>query len=73
MIKRTYFFSVKVAHNDGSGKYSWWNSNLNKTSWMADADAALRAVRVLSAKELKDKVGRDVYPDEVEVIAFNRV
>jgi hypothetical protein len=73
VIKRKYFFSVKVAHNDNTGKYSWWNSILNTTCWKQDPNELLITVRELAAKELQSKLNREIKQSDIEVIALNRI
>ena len=73
MIKRKYFFSVKVAHNDDSGNYSWWNAILNTKRWIQNKDELLLSVRELAAEELQHKVKRDICFDDIEVLALNKI
>jgi hypothetical protein len=73
MIKRKYFFSVKVSHNNKTGEYSWWNAILHTKSWLQDADKLLLTVRELSQEELQGKLSRDITPDDIEVLALNRL
>jgi len=60
MIKRKYFFSVKVSHDDGSGKYSWWNGILNTRGWAQDKDELLIYIRDMAVNELHQKVSRKI-------------
>ena len=73
MIKRRYFVSVRIAHNDGSGQYSWWNTIINTCGWKADPDGLLCSVRELSTGELNHKVPRAINDLDVEVIALNKI
>jgi len=73
MIKRKYFFSVKVAHNNDSGEYSWWNAILNTKGWSQNTDELLLTVRELSQEELQGKLSREITPSDIEVITLNRI
>jgi hypothetical protein len=73
MIKRKYFFSVKVAHNNNTGEYSWWNAILNTKGWKQNSDELLLTVRELAQEELQGKLSREIEPSDIEVIALNRV
>ena len=73
MIKRTYFFSVKVAHNDDSGKYSWWNAILNTNCWRDDKNYVLGQVRLLAFDELQPRLDRVIDQSDIEVLALNRI
>lgn len=73
MIKRKYFFSVKVAHNNDSGHYSWWHSVVTQKSLFAEPENLVRDIRNSSVMFLRDEVPRDFTPDDVEIIALNRV
>jgi len=73
MIKRKYFFSVKVAHNNDSGQYSWWHSVVTQKSLFADPENLIREIRSSAVAMLRNEVPRDFKPDDVEIIAFNRV
>ena len=73
MIKRKYFFSVKVAHNNDSGQYSWWHSVVTQKSLFADPENLIREIRSSAVAMLRNEVPRDFTPDDVEIIALNRV
>ena len=73
MIKRKYFFSVKVAHNNSTGEYSWWNAILNTKAWLQNTDELLLTVRELAQEELQGKLSRDITPNDIEVIALNKL
>jgi len=73
MIKRKYFFSAKVAHNNKTGEYSWWNAILNAKGWYQNPDELLLTVRELTQKELQGKLSREIQPSDIEVIALNRI
>lgn len=73
MIKRKYFFSVKVAHNNDSGHYSWWHSIVTQKSFIADPENLMREIRSSSVAMLRNEVPRDFTPNDVEIIALNRV
>ena len=73
MIKRKYFFSVKVAHNNNTGEYSWWSAILNTKGWRQNTDELLLAVRELSQEELQGKLSREITPNDIEVIALNKL
>jgi hypothetical protein len=73
MIKRTYFLSAKVAHNDCSGEYSWWNTNFTTTGWFAlKPDELLYQSRALAVNTLMHKVKRDIVEGDIEVLALNK-
>ena len=73
MIKRKYFFSVKVAHNNNTGEYSWWSAILNTKRWAQDTDELLLTVRELAQEELQGKLSRDITPNDIEVLALNKL
>ncbi|MCP4325987.1 MAG: hypothetical protein GY787_29970 [Alteromonadales bacterium] len=73
MIKRKYFFSVKVAHNNNTGEYSWWSAILNAKAWVQNADELLLTVRKLAQEELQGKLSRQITPNDIEVIALNKL
>lgn len=73
MIKRKYFFSVKVAHNNNTGEYSWWSAILNTKAWVQNADELLLTVRELAQEELQGKLSREITPNDIEVIALNKL
>ena len=73
MIKRKYYFSVKVAHNDNSGEYSWWNNIIVTSGWFANPQQALDDLRDAAVNELCARVTRDIYTEDIEIISFSRV
>jgi len=73
MIRRKYFFSVKVAHNDGSGHYSWWHTILNTKSWLRDVDHVLASGRNMAKEILESKIDRDIDSSDIEVVSLNRI
>ena len=73
MIKRKYFFSVKVAHNNNTGEYSWWSAILNTKGWLQNTDELLLTVRELGQEELQGKLSREITPNDIEVIALNKL
>ena len=72
MIKRKYFMSCKVAHNDNTGEYSWWNTNITTITWFKDEDLLIKA-RTMSLDVLQDKVKRKIAESDIEVLALNRI
>ena len=73
MIKRKYFFSVKVAHNDNSGKYSWWHTVYTHKSLFKEEDQVMVNIRCESASYLSEKVPRDISQGDIEIISLNRI
>ena len=73
MIKRKYFFSVKVAHNNNTGECSWWSAILNTKGWLQNTDELLLTVRELGQEELQGKLSREITPNDIEVIALNKL
>ena len=71
MIKRTYFFSVKVAHNDNSGQYSCGNGIISTKGWRDDKKYILGEVRLLAVYELSGRLKRTIDQNDIEVIALN--
>ena len=73
MIRRKYFFSAKVAHNDGSGRYSWWHTILSTKSWLRDVDHVLASGRSMAKEILESKLDREIDSSDIEVISLNRI
>lgn len=73
MIMRKYFFSVKVAHNNDTGKYSWFHSIVNYKSWRSDPDFILEAIRLHSIEALSVEMHRSISMGEIEILAVSRV
>tara|TARA_R110000787_G_scaffold31073_1_gene82766 strand:- start:99 stop:320 length:222 start_codon:yes stop_codon:yes gene_type:complete len=73
MIKRKYFLSVKVAHNDNTGNYSWWNTIINTKGWTQSGDDMLISAREFSVEELQPKLTRRICEQDIEVLALNRI
>ena len=73
MIKRKYFFSVKVAHNNGTGTYSWYQNIIHYSSWVPNQQMLLDDLRENSAETLNERVAREIDSSDIEVIAFNRI
>lgn len=73
MIKRKYFFSVKVSHNDNTGNYSWWHDLATHTSLTAHPKYVMDQIRNDCMSMLSDEVPREFTGEEVEFLAFNRV
>ena len=73
MIKRTYFVSAKVAHNNGTGNYSYYNGAMNFKSWLPmNADEMVSMTREEMKCILDCYVDRDLTPNDIELIAFNK-
>ncbi len=73
MIKRKYFFSVKVAHNDNTGNYSWWHDFVTHTSLIAQPELVMRSIRSNCIAMLSNEVPHRISRDDIEFLAFNRV
>ena len=73
MINRKYFFSVKVAHNDSTGNYSWWHDFVTHKSLFSEPEEVMKQIRSHCISMLSEEVPRRFCGDEVEFIAFNRV
>ncbi len=73
MLKRKYFLSVKVAHNDNTGQYSWWNTTFITKGWKEDVEQLLTECRETAADVLSNLLEREIDEKDIEVIAFNRV
>ena len=73
MIERKYFFSVKVAHNDGTGNYSWWHNFVTHTSLLPNPDLVMKRVRSDCISMLSDEVPHRFCGDDIEFLAFSRV
>ena len=73
MIMRKYFFSVKVAHNNDTGKYSWFHSIINYKSWRSDPDFILEAIRQHSIEALSVEMSRTISIGEIEILSVGRV
>lgn len=73
MIKRKYFFSVKVSHNDNTGNYSWWHDFVTHTSLTAQPEYVMKSIRSECISMLSDEVPHRFSRDDIEFLAFNRV
>lgn len=73
MIKRRYFFSVKIAHDNNTGKYSWWNGVLTNVSLFAEKEELLIELRNMAIDKLDNEVERELESGDVQVIALNRI
>ena len=73
MIKRKYFFSVKVSHNNGTGNYSYWHDFASFRSFFASPEEVMRDIRHGCLSMLTDEVPREFSYDDVEFICFCRV
>lgn len=73
MIKRKYFFSVRVAHNDDSGDYSWWHDMITRTSLMPEQEETMEVIRREAMVVLADRVPRRISRTDVEFVSFNRI
>ena len=73
MLTRTYFFSAKVAHNDGTGNYSWCHSITVRKGWREDNVKILKEIRDYCLHELSPKMDRSITGDDVELISLSRI
>ena len=73
MIKRQYFFSVKVAHNNDTGKFSWFHSIITYKSWRSDPEFILTSIRQHSIEALSVEMSRTISMGEIEIISVSRV
>ena len=73
MINRKYFFSVKVAHNNGSGLYTWWHDFITYKSLHANPELVIKQIRSDCISRLSGEVPHRFCGDDVEFLAFNRV
>ena len=74
MIKRKYFVSGKVAHNNGTGDFSWWNGVMVTVSWLPlSAEELVESSREIVFKNVAGLVERSVHPESIELIALNRL
>jgi hypothetical protein len=73
MIKRKYFFSVKVAHNNDTGKYSWFHSIVNYKSWRSNPEFILKAIRQHSIEALSVEMHRSISMGEIEILSVSKV
>jgi hypothetical protein len=72
MIKRKYFFSVKVAHNNNAGDYSYWHDFVTHKSLFPNQEMVMKQIRSDCKSVLNDEVPRRFCGDDVEFLAFNR-
>ena len=73
MIERKYFFSVKVAHNNNTGNYSWWHDFATHTSLTPQPEFVMKSIRSKCISMLSDEVPHRFSRDDIEFLAFNRV
>ena len=75
MIKRTYFVSAKIAHNNNTGEYSYYNGVMNTKSWLpGKADDLVDSARLMVLGDIIHLVdGRSVHTDDVELLALNKL
>jgi|LGVF01.2.fsa_nt_gb hypothetical protein len=74
MIKRTYFVSAKMAHNNNTGKYSYWNGVMNIKSWLPlSADDLVICARGMAHNEITPLLERSTDHDDVELLALNEI
>ena len=73
MIKRQYFLSSKVSHDNGTGDYSWLNTIINTKSWFENKDDLLLTCRELSKAEFDGIVERDLCEYDIQVLALNKL
>ena len=72
MILRKYFFSVKVAHNNDTGLYSWFHSIVNYKSWRSDPEYILESIRQHSIEALSVEMHRSISMGEIEILSVAR-
>ena len=73
MLKRKYFFSVKVSHDNGTGLYSWYSGMVTKVSWLKDEEQLLDDIRALGADMLEDMVDRDINKNDIQLLSVNKL
>ncbi len=74
MITRKYFVSAKVAHNNGTGEYSYYNGVMNFKSWLPmNAGEMVEMTRDEMELILTPYVDREIASNDVELLAFNRI
>ena len=73
MIKREYFISAKVAHNDNSEDYSWWYATFTTTGWRDDTVTLMRQLREDAVEIMQKKVERKITEQDIEILSFNRI
>lgn len=73
MINRKYFFSVKVAHNNGTGNYTWWHDFTSYRSLTPNPELVMKQIRSDCKAMLSDEVPYRFCGDDVEFVAFNKV
>lgn len=72
MIKRKYFFRIKITHSDGNG-YSWSDGFVTRKSWFDQSDECLKKLKSTKAKEMQCYHKKELAFTDVEVYSFNRV
>ena len=73
MIKRQYFISAKIAHNDNSGEYSYYNGVLNTIGWFENKDNLLHSARDCVHSEIAQIVKRVTSSNDVELLSLNKI
>lgn len=69
MIKRSYFLSAKILHDDGHGSYTFHYSHTIFKSWFPDSVYAFSRL-MEKAKDAAKSKGLEGKP--IEVVSFNR-
>jgi len=77
MFTRSYFLSLKISHNDNTGKYTWFNGVMNTVSFMPlKPDDLIHAAREVGADEMQmecKKNNIETFLEDVEIMALNRI
>ena len=73
MIKRRHFVSIKVAHNNNTGQYSYWNGIFTSVRWFDNAEDLVLNIRSHGVDLLSNLVERDIEPDDVEILCVSKL
>lgn len=73
MITRKYFYSVKVAHNNDTGDYSWHHSIATTTGLTVDFDVLMIDIRRQGALLMQSRIERPIEEKDIEIVSLNRV
>ena len=68
MIKRMYSLSVRKAHGDSNGSYSFHHLTFNRISWFSHSEKCFEDAMKHIAVMMQDEPG-----DKLEVISFCRI
>ena len=73
MIKRQYFVSAKISHNNGTSEYSYFNGLINTIGWIESKDDLMNNSRQVVHDHIGQLVSRVTRLSDVEILAFNRI